>query len=166
VKTFLTRTFSLIVCVVAATAVFWIFRTLSFTVPVAAVASAASLGFCWQFQSRTVPLLFCIEVGTALSWASIYAFWFAVWMFHSVTAMRVCDAVGSFILLPSKWVFELLGGDQSTILSDPTSFWGTNGLIVGILLYCAFRAVLNRREAAKGVEEEPARARRIEAKLV
>ena len=117
------------------------------------------------FLTRTLPLLLCIAVGTALSWASIYAFWFAVWIFHSVPAARACDAVGSFILLPAKWVFELLGGDQSSIFFDPNSYSGTNGLIVGILLYCAFRAVLNRREAAKGAEEEPARARRTEAKV-
>jgi hypothetical protein len=117
------------------------------------------------FLTRTLPLLLCIIVGTALSWVSIYAFWFAVWTFHSVPIARAADAVGGFILLPAHWVFELLGGDQSAIFMDPTSFSGTNGLIVGIVLYCGFRAVLSRREAGKPVSQESSEPRRIAAKV-
>ena len=117
------------------------------------------------FLTRTLPLLLCIAVGTALSWVSIYAFWFAVWIFHTVPAARACDAVGSFLLLPAKWVFELLGGDQSSIFFDPTSYSGTNGLILGILFYCGFRALWNRREAGRGGVQAVAAARPREAKV-
>jgi hypothetical protein len=117
------------------------------------------------FLNRTLPLLLCIVLGVALSWVSIYSFWFAVWTFHSVPAARFCDAVGSFILLPARWLFELVGGDQSSIFFDPISFSGTNGLILGILFYSVFRAVLRRGEDGKVVEEEPVRTRRIEEKV-
>jgi hypothetical protein len=116
------------------------------------------------FLTRTLPLLLCIAAGTALSWVSIYAFWFAVWTFHAISAARACDALGGFILLPAKWIFELLGGDQSAIFFDPISYSGTNGLILGILFYCLFRAVLTRREGMKAIEEQPAGAPRVEAK--
>jgi hypothetical protein len=104
-------------------------------------------------------------MGTALSWVSIYAFWFAVWTFHSVPAARACDALGSFILFPAKSVFELVGGDQTAIFFDPTSYSGTNGLILGILFYCLFRAVLSWREDRKGIDRQPAGPRPVEAKV-
>jgi hypothetical protein len=117
------------------------------------------------FLTRTLPLLLSIVVGTAISWVSIYAFWFAIWGFHSVPAARAFDALGAFILLPAKWVFELLGCDQSAIFFDPTSFSGTNGLIVGILIYSVFRAIWSRHEAAEALRHEPAGAPRVEAKV-
>ena len=80
-----------------------------------------------------------------LSWVSIYAFFFAARMFHSVPAVRGCDAVGSFILLPARWVFKLMGADQSAIFFDPISFSGTNGLILGVLFYCGFWVIRRRR---------------------
>ena len=99
-----------------------------------------------------------------VSWVSIYAFWFAVWTFHNVAAARAADAVGSFILYPGRWIFELLGGDQSAIFYDPISFSGTNGLVVGIVLYCVFRAGVRRRENGKTVEGTANGNRRVEAK--
>jgi hypothetical protein len=119
---------------------------------------------CWNLRFLTVPLLFCIEAGTALSWVSIYAFWFGVWTFHSVPAARACDALGSFLLLPAKWVFELVGGDQSSIFFDPVSYSGTNGLILGVGLYCAFRTVQMRREPQNSMVDKPAQPRDVEAK--
>ena len=114
------------------------------------------------FLTRTLPLLLCIVAGTALSWFSIYAFWFAVWTFHSVPAARACDAVGGFLLLPARYVFEWMGGDQTTIFFDPTSYSETNGLILGILFYSLFRAIWNRRTNAKSARPETTRN---EAKL-
>jgi hypothetical protein len=114
--------------------------------------------------TRTLPLLFCIALGTALSWVSIYAFWFAVWTAHSVPVAHSVGAVGDFILSPARWVFEWLGGDQTTIFYQPVSFSGTNGLILGIFFYCVFRAVWNRREARKSVAQKPSETRRLEAK--
>ncbi len=119
------------------------------------------------FLTRTLPLLLCIAFGTALSWVSVYAFWFAVWTFHSVPVARAADAVGSFILFPARWVYELSGGDQSSIFFDPTSFSGTNGLIVGMIFYSLFRAVVRRREAGNRPDPKPApQSPRIEAKVV
>jgi xanthine/uracil/vitamin C permease (AzgA family) len=109
------------------------------------------------FLTRTLPLLLCIAVGAALSWLSIYAFYFAAVLFHSVPVMRACDAVGSFLLSPARWIFAALGGDQSTIFYDPVAFSGTNGLILGILFYCVFRAILNRRTNGKPVAVNGAR---------
>jgi hypothetical protein len=116
-------------------------------------------------SGRIIPLLLCIAVGTVVSWVSIYAFWFAVWTFHSVPAARAADAVGAFILYPARWVFELLGGDQSTIFYDPVSFSGTNGLIVGILLYCVFRGAVQRHDDGKPAVRPPEQPRRAEAKV-
>jgi len=115
-------------------------------------------------SGRIIPLLLCIVVGTVVSWVSIYAFWFAVWTFHSVAAARAADAVGSFILYPGRWIFELLGGDQSAIFYDPISFSGTNGLVVGIVLYCVFRGAVRRNENGKVVARPAEATRRAEAK--
>jgi hypothetical protein len=89
--------------------------------------------------TRAVPLLLCIFFGAVVSWVSFYAFWFGVWTFHTVPAARACDALGRFILWPARHLFATLGGDQSTIFADPISFSGTNGLILGIVLYSIFR---------------------------
>ena len=101
----------------------------------------------------------------AVSWVSIYAFWFGVWMFHTVPAARFCDALGQFILQPAHWVFELLGGDQSTIFVDPKSFSETNGLIIGVLMYCIFRSIVKHREATPSPQRPPAETRRIEERV-
>jgi len=114
-------------------------------------------------SGRIIPLLLCIAVGMALSWVSIYAFWFAVWTFHNIEAARAADAVGSFILYPGRWIFEWLGGDQSAIFYDPISFSGTNGLVVGILLYCVFRGFAGSRANGKAVARTP-ESGRVEAK--
>ena len=94
--------------------------------------------------TRILPLLLCILVGAVISWISFYAFWFGVWIFHTVPAARACNALGTFILWPARHLFSLLGADQSTIFADPISFSGSNGLILGILLYAIFRAALCR----------------------
>ena len=117
------------------------------------------------FLTRTLPLLLCIVVGTVISWISIYAFWFAVWTFHTVPAARAADAVGAFILSPGRWIFNVLGGDQSTLFYDPISFSGTNGLIVGIILYCVFRALLSRHESRKPVARTAGETRPLESKV-
>jgi len=99
------------------------------------------------FLTRILPLLLCIAAGTLLSWVSIYSFWFAVWTFHSVPVARASDAVGSFLLSPARWIYEWVGGDQSSVFYDPVSYSGTNGLVLGILFYCVFRLLWKRREA-------------------
>jgi hypothetical protein len=114
------------------------------------------------FLTRTLPLLVCIAAGILLSWVSIYAFWFAVWTFHSVPVARAIDAVGSFLLWPARWVTEWVGGDQTSVFFDPVSFAGTNGLILGILFYCVFRAIWKRRAA---VDHGQPAVRRLEAKV-
>lgn len=89
-------------------------------------------------------------VGTGLSWVSIYIFYFAA-CFHSVPVLRACDALGAFLLTPARYIFEALGADQSTMFYQPNSFAGTNGLILGILLYTFFRAIWSHREKARHV---------------
>jgi len=93
------------------------------------------------FRTRALPLLACILVGTALSWVSIYVFWFAIWTFHSVPVARALDAVGNILLLPAQYVCEWSGGDQTTIFYQPVPFSGTTGLILGVLFCSVFRAV-------------------------
>lgn len=118
--------------------------------------------FVKTLLTRTLPLLLCIAVGAVLSWVSIYAFLFAVWVFHSVPAVRACEAVGSVILWPGKCIFDWLGGDQSAVFFDPVSLSGTNGLILGILFYCGFRGIWGRTERAAAERGEP---RKLETKV-
>jgi len=54
------------------------------------------------FLTRILPLLLCIAAGNALSWCSMYAFWFAIAWFHSLPVARALDAVGMVILLPGQ----------------------------------------------------------------
>ncbi len=156
-KTFLTRTLSLIVCLaagaVAGRASGSFPFELSYQLQVA--AGIAFFALFWHSRHRCVPLLLCIEIGAAISWVSIYSFWFAIWTFHSVPAARAFDAVGSILLSPARWTFEGLGGDQSAIFFDPESFAGTNGLILGILIYGFFRAT-RRPHRAEGANGSPA----------
>lgn len=84
------------------------------------------------FLRRTLPLLLAILLGSILSWMSIYAFWFGVWIFHNVAAARACDAAGRVLLIPVRLVFTQLGGDQTAIFFDPISYSVTNGLILGV----------------------------------
>lgn len=153
-KTLLTRTLSLVVCIVAAIAVRWIVINLNpplvdknILPGVGAAIALLVFIFCWHFRSHSVPVIFCVELGTSVSWVSIYMFCFAVWVFHSVPAVRACEAMGNFLLLPARGIFELTGADQSAIFFDPISFAGTNGLILGLLFYAAFRMIWNRRES-------------------
>ncbi len=116
------------------------------------------------FLTRTLPLLCSIFVGTALSWVCIYAFWFAVWTFHTVPAARFCDAVGNILLTPGRLIFELSGGDQSSIFFDPITFAGTNGLVLGLVFYSIFRFVLDRRESRAAQPAKPAPPQPVVAK--
>ena len=99
--------------------------------------------------ARSVQLLSSIAVGCIVSWVSLYAFFFGAWMFHSVTAARAADAIGSLLLLPGRMVFNwllrsLMGGDDPTaIFQNPIAYPGTNGLILGIILYSIWRALLH-----------------------
>ena len=113
---------------------------------------------------RIIPLLLSIVVGTVLSWVSIYAFWFAIWTFHNVAAAQAAGAVGDFVLRPAVWIFEWLGWGLTAIFDDPIVFAGTNGLVVGILIYCVFRAVVTHRGNGKMVAGTPQESRRVEVK--
>ena len=117
------------------------------------------------FQTRAIPLLLGIALGMAISWVSIYLFWFAIWTFHSVPMARFIAGIGTVILFPAQWITEFTGGDQSTVLYDPVSYAGTNGLVIGIILYCIFRAWLKRHERAKEMHQAAAAPRRVEARV-
>jgi hypothetical protein len=121
-------------------------------------------------RTRILPLLLCIAAGTGLSWVSIYAFWFAIWTFHSVPVARAIGAAGDLLLYPAQWITEWSGGDQTTVFYYPYWYAETNGLILGILFYCVYRVAWTMREGVQvpakvqvqgGVPagEEPAKAR-------
>ena len=76
-----------------------------------------------------------------LSWCAVYSFWIAAHLFHSVPAVRFCNAVGSFILLPARVLFWLAGDlvDQSTPLTDPVYYAAINATLVGTLAYTFVR---------------------------
>jgi hypothetical protein len=99
--------------------------------------------------TRTLPLLLSIALGAVLSWVSIYVFWFAIWTFHSVPIANACGAIGDFLLLPARFFYEWVGGDQTTVFYDPISYSVTNGLVLGIIFYCIFRVWWDGREAAR-----------------
>lgn len=98
---------------------------------------------------RALPLLICIAAGMVLSWVAIYAFWFAVPIFHSVPAARFCDAAGRIFLLPARFIFNRMGGDQSALFFDPLSFSATNGLVLGVAFYAVLRVILDSRAAKR-----------------
>jgi hypothetical protein len=98
-----------------------------------------------------------------VSWASIYAFWFGVWIFHTVPAARACDIVGKILLFPARSVSAALRLDQMEIFYDPISFAGTNGLILGVFAYCLFRAFYTGRASRRRAIIAP--APRQEAKV-
>lgn len=101
-------------------------------------------------RHRTLPLLLSIAVGTVVSWVSIYAFIFSVWVFHSITAVRASEAVAEGLLLPAHWVFRLVGVDQTAIFFDPLVYSGTNGLILGVILYSCYRGIFHGRPRRPG----------------
>jgi hypothetical protein len=99
--------------------------------------------------NRVLPLLLCIAFGAALSWVSIYVYWFAIWTFHSVPIANACGALADFVLLPARWVNELQGFDQTAVFDHPNSYAADNGLVLGIIFYSIFRISWDRREAAR-----------------
>jgi len=101
-------------------------------------------------MSRFAALLAFLVVSFALSWLSVYAFWFAAYGFHSVPAVRACETVGSFVLIPVRVVFWLVGDffDQTAPLTDPTSYAALNGVLLGSLLYwCSQRFLFGKPPA-------------------
>ncbi len=89
-------------------------------------------------------LLAFITVSFALSWLSVYAFWFSAYAFHSVPAVRLCDSIGSIVLLPIRIVFWMCSDllDQTAPLTDPTSYAALNAVLLGSLLYSCCRQFL------------------------
>ncbi|HEX4085051.1 MAG TPA: hypothetical protein VHY22_09080 [Chthoniobacteraceae bacterium] len=116
--------------------------------------------------TRVIPLLLCILTGFVVSWVAIYAFWFGVWIFHTVPAARAFDAVGRIILTPARLIYRAAGGDQSTPLFDPISYVGTNGLFLGIVFYSIFRNLYGRweRNRVNGVSHSHAPREKVESR--
>jgi len=86
-------------------------------------------------------LLTCIFVSFVLSWGAIYSYWFSARIFHTVRAVRVCDAIGSVILAPVRVAFWCCGDlfDQSAPLSDPISYVAVNAVLLGTIVYFCSR---------------------------
>jgi hypothetical protein len=89
-------------------------------------------------------LLAFILVSYGLSWFAVYGYWISAFTFHSVSAVRICEAVGAVILLPVRVVFWTFSDlfDQSAPLSDPTSYAAVNAVLLGAFLYVCCRAFL------------------------
>ena len=80
----------------------------------------------------------------ALSWGAVFSFWYAAFLFRSVAAVRVCDAIGSIILIPVRLLFWFAGDrvDQSIPLSSPGLYATMNAALLGLLAYLFFRRML------------------------
>ncbi len=95
-------------------------------------------------------LLAFIFAAFVLSWAAVYSFWYAPRLFHSVEAVRACDAIGAVILTPVRTAFWCFGDifDQSPVLSDPVSYAGLNGVLLGSVVYfCCRQLMFGRRSS-------------------
>jgi len=86
-------------------------------------------------------IILFVAISFVLSWFAVYSYWYSARIFHSVAAVRVCDTLGSFILLPARAVFWLLGDifDQSAPLSDPITYVAVNAGLLGSLAYSVCR---------------------------
>lgn len=101
-------------------------------------------------------LLAFIGVAFILSWFSVFAFWYAAFAFHSVPAIRFCEAVGSIILIPVRIIFWAFGDffDQTAPLTDPKSYAALNAVLLGTLIYSCCRRFLVATSST--AQEEPA----------
>lgn len=89
-------------------------------------------------------LVVLIAFASILSWVATYGFWIGVWLFHSVSAARLCEGVGAAILLPARCLLPLLG-DQSTPLFQPLWYAAVNGTALGTIIHlCIGRRVLQK----------------------
>ena len=100
-----------------------------------------------SFFKYLVPMVLCIVFASVLSYFAFYSFWFSARWFHSVPVVRVCDKVGSIILLPARFVYFCSGRwtDQSLPLSDPLNYAITNGILLGTLIYSLMRPIIVRK---------------------
>lgn len=94
-------------------------------------------------------LLLFVLAAFLLSWLSVYSFWFGARVFHSVSAIRAGDAIGSVVLLPVRTLLRLTGGilDEMTLLTNPELYASINGALLGFLAYSIGRRWIFR---AKG----------------
>lgn len=105
-------------------------------------------------------LLTFIGVAFILSWFSVYAYWYAAFIFHSVPSVRFCEGVGSIILIPVRIVFWMFGDffDQTAPLTDPTSYARLNAVLLGTFAYsCCRRFLFAKSFAAPEEQAEPAK---------
>jgi hypothetical protein len=109
-------------------------------------------------------LLAFIGVAFVLSWLSVYAFWYAAFVFKSVAMLRICEVIGSIILIPVRVVFWAFGDffDQTAPLTDPTSYAALNAVLLGTAIYSCCRRLLVGKNSGQPQEEqaEPAKVDR------
>lgn len=91
-----------------------------------------------------LTMLGFILVSYALSWLAVYNYWIGARWFHSVSAIRAGDAIGSVILAPVRLLFWLAGDfvDQSAPLLDPKTYARINAALLGIIAYSCCRSRL------------------------
>ena len=100
---------------------------------------------CWLL------LLPCVVLTFVLSYVSFYSYSLAPRVFHSVPAVRACDAAGYVVLFPAHLLLSSFGGifDQSTPDSNPMNYIMTNAVLLGILFYACLRPVFFRGEKSR-----------------
>lgn len=88
----------------------------------------------------------CVVFAFVLSYLSFYSYWYAALLFHSMPAVRACNAAGAVVLFPAHAVFFCFGGlfDQSTPDSDPMNYVMINAVLLGFLFYTCLRPVVFR----------------------
>ena len=104
-----------------------------------------------------LTMLGFILVSYVISWLAVYSYWIGARWFHSVTAIRTGDAIGSVVLAPVRLLFWFAGDfvDQSAPLLDPSTYARINAALLGIVAYSCCRGWLfgARRGGKGGVRE-------------
>jgi hypothetical protein len=75
-----------------------------------------------------------------LSWCAVYSFWLGAFVFRSVAAVRIGDAIGVVILLPARTLLRFSSSlDQTTMLTSPLLYASINAALLGTLAYVCCR---------------------------
>lgn len=104
-------------------------------------------------SAKYTAILFAfIGIAFILSWCSVYSFWIGAFVFKSVAAVRIGDAIGSVILLPAQLVLGLAGSlvSQTTLLTNPLLYAAINASLLGIIAYACCRHFLFRDKKGGG----------------
>jgi len=93
----------------------------------------------------SVALLSFIGVASLLSWYCVYSHYFGALVFHSVTAIRFGDLLGSVMLFPSRAFLTFSGSLLE--FTNPTLFALINGTLIGVVAYACCRRFIFRKRS-------------------